>query len=306
MNMAMLNARAVAVGLSAAALVVSGCNREKTSPEEAKQDEPEQVAEAEEPEEEEEPAARAFIRTMNDADLEWGPCPEYMPEGCGIAVLQGDPTQDNADIFFRMAPGTTVPEHWHTSNERMVLVSGTMVVDYDGQEPVELQPGTYAYGPGGLPHETQCAEGDDCVLFIAFEDPVDAPSVEEQDAPGADVEAFITTVDGVEWGDCPEFLPEGCGLAVLQGDPAEHNADVFFRLAPGTTAPNHWHTSAERMVLISGEFTVDYEGHDPVVLHAGTYAYGPAELPHEAHCADGEECVLFIAFEENVDAVPVE
>lgn len=116
--------------------------------------------------------------TADDPQLEWGNCPEFMPEGCEIAVLQGDPTQSNTDIFFKMTPNTTIPAHWHTSAERMVLVSGKMHVDYEGHEPVVLQPGTYAYGPPELPHEAQCAEGDDCVLFIAFEEPVDAFAVE--------------------------------------------------------------------------------------------------------------------------------
>lgn len=125
--------------------------------------------------------------------------------------------------------------------------------------------------------------------------------------PTAPQQAFIRTVDDVEWGPCPEFMPDGCGLAVLQGDPEQRNADVFFRLAPGTMVPEHWHTSAERMVLISGELHVDYQGQEPVVMHPGTYAYGPARLPHTTYCAEGEEdCVLFIAFEEPVDAVPVQ
>ena len=37
-----------------------------------------------------------------------------------------------------------------------------------------------------------------------------------------------------------------------------------------------------------------------------SYAYGPPELPHDASCADGEDCILFIAFEESIDAMPVE
>lgn len=109
----------------------------------------------------------------------------------------------------------------------------------------------------------------------------------------------------IEWGGCPEFIPEGCRLTVLQGDPAQRNADVFFRLPPDTMVPRHIHTSAERMVLVSGEFHVQYDGHDTVVMRPGTYAYGPAGLPHTAYCAAGAPCVLFIAFEEPVDAIPV-
>ena len=120
--------------------------------------------------------------------------------------------------------------------------------------------------------------------------------------------AFTWTVDDpdLEWGPCPEFMPEGCGLAVLQGDAADHNSDVFFQLPGNSTAPHHWHTSAERMVLITGELKVDYDGQDPVVMRPGTYAYGPAQLPHVAICQSDEPCTLFIAFEEPVDAVAVE
>jgi quercetin dioxygenase-like cupin family protein len=117
--------------------------------------------------------------------------------------------------------------------------------------------------------------------------------------------AFIRTADSAEiaWGPCPEFMPEGCALAVLQGNPAERNADVFFKLPAKSTAPLHTHTSAERMVLVSGEMTVRYEGQEPVLMKAGTYAYGPANLPHEATCGSDEDCILFIAFEEPVDAI---
>ena len=124
----------------------------------------------------------------------------------------------------------------------------------------------------------------------------------------ADETAFSGTHDDAElgWMDCPPFMPEGCGSAVLQGDPAEQNAGVFFRLPAGTTAPRHWHTSAEQMVLITGRLHVGYDDQDPMVMERGTYAYGPTALPHDAACVSDDDCVLFIAFEEPVDAVPLE
>ncbi len=122
---------------------------------------------------------RAFVRTVDDPELEWVPCPDFLPDDCRIAVLQGDPEEPNADIFFRLQPGTTADYHQHTSAERMVLISGEMEVDYDDQEPVHLRPGTYAYGPARLPHTARCLDQEDpCVLFIAFEEPVDAVPVE--------------------------------------------------------------------------------------------------------------------------------
>lgn len=123
---------------------------------------------------------QAFVRSADDPELEWGPCPEFIPEGCRIAVLQGNPDEPNADIFFKLPAGTPVPHHRHTSAERMILVRGEMKVDYDGQDPVIMKTGNYAYGPAGLPHSARCTEAGPCILFIAFEQPVDAMPVTEE------------------------------------------------------------------------------------------------------------------------------
>ena len=101
---------------------------------------------------------------------------------------------------------------------------------------------------------------------------------------------------------CPPIFPQGCELAVLHGDPAKPNADVFLKVPAGYTIPPHWHTSAERMVLVAGRLKVEYTGHPPANLEPGTYAYGPAKAPHTAKCEDAGPCVLFIAFEAPVDA----
>lgn len=116
----------------------------------------------------------ARTRRHEDPQLEWGPCPDFLPAGCAIAVLHGDPAQDNTDIFFRVPANAEIPLHWHTSAERMVLVAGEMQVTYEGQAAIELRPGSYAYGPAKLPHKGSCGAAGPCVLFIAFEAPVDA------------------------------------------------------------------------------------------------------------------------------------
>jgi quercetin dioxygenase-like cupin family protein len=121
------------------------------------------------------PAAEpAISRSAGDAALQWGGCPEFLPAGCAIAVLHGDPSQPNADVFFRVPAQSRIPLHSHTSAERMVLVAGELEVTYQGQAPIRLAPGDYAYGPAGLPHAGHCASDEPCVLFIAFESAVDA------------------------------------------------------------------------------------------------------------------------------------
>ena len=121
---------------------------------------------------------QALTQNADDAQIQWGPCPPFLPEGCAIAVLHGDPAQENLDVFFKVPAKSTIPLHWHTSPERMVLVAGELHVTYDGQEMAILRQGTYAYGPAKRPHHGYCASADPCVLFIAFESPLDAVPVE--------------------------------------------------------------------------------------------------------------------------------
>lgn len=109
----------------------------------------------------------------------------------------------------------------------------------------------------------------------------------------------------VKWGGCPAFLGKGCEMAVIHGDPAKPNSDIFFKVPANFKIPLHWHTSAERMVLVKGKMDVTYHKENTNTLTKGEYAYGPAKKVHKAYCHKGSECVLFIAFEEPIDAYEV-
>jgi len=124
-------------------------------------------------------------------------------------------------------------------------------------------------------------------------------SAAEGEAPLA-----ITSQDPtLKWGPCPPIFPAGCEIAVLHGDPAKPNADIFLRVRGGQRLPAHTHTSAERMILVTGELRVKYKGAPTATLTPGMYAFGPAGLAHDAECRRGPACTLFIAFEGPVDAV---
>ena len=117
--------------------------------------------------------ARPLAQSASDPALKWGQCPPGMPEGCGIAVLQGDPSKPNADIFLRVPGGSAIPPHAHSSAERMILVSGELEVKYQGAPQATLKATDYAYGPANVPHRANCRSEAACILFIAFEGPVD-------------------------------------------------------------------------------------------------------------------------------------
>ena len=116
----------------------------------------------------------ALAIKAQDSSLQWGPCPPILPGDCHIAVLHGDPSQPNADVFLRVGGGYVIANHSHTSAERMILVTGRLQVDYQGAPATTLSPGQYAYGPAKLGHGGKCLSSEPCTLFIAFEGPVDA------------------------------------------------------------------------------------------------------------------------------------
>lgn len=150
------------------------------------------------------------------------------------------------------------------------------------------------------------AEGEDQTQPTAGTTPREAADAaaarvqEQHDRPLA----FSQADPKLQWTDCPKLFPPGCKMTLLHGAFAEPGADVFLRVPAGYTIPAHSHTSAERIVLVSGQLDVTYAGHAKVALKRGDYAFGPAKLPHTARCNGPEACTLFIAFNSAVDALP--
>ncbi len=60
------------------------------------------------------------------------------------------------------------------------------------------------------------------------------------------------------------------------------------------------------MILLSGELEVTYENETTQIMKVGSYAYGPSKKPHTAKCRDTGSCIIFIAFEEPLDAFAIE
>jgi len=116
----------------------------------------------------------SLLKLANDPTLQWGGCPAFIGKECQIAVLHGDPAKANSDIFFKVPADFKIVNHWHTSPERMILVSGKLDVTYKGEVTKTMTPGAYAFGPAKKPHTAFCHKGDACVIFIAFENPIDA------------------------------------------------------------------------------------------------------------------------------------
>ena len=90
--------------------------------------------------------------------LKWGPGPPSLPAGAQLAVVEGDPTKAGSAFAVRLKfpDGFRVPPHWHPTDEKVVVLQGTLGLGlgekFDAAAGHELPAGSYAVMPQGVRH----------------------------------------------------------------------------------------------------------------------------------------------------------
>lgn len=109
------------------------------------------------------------------------------------AVQSGDPAKGPSIVLARMATGCTIPWHWHTPNENLMMVSGVGRVDMKDGEPLTLRSGGFAAMPSGHVHQFHCDSS--CILFVYSDSAFDIHYVNEDGKEIPPLEA-LKAVDG--------------------------------------------------------------------------------------------------------------
>ena len=99
----------------------------------------------------------------NVAQMKIGPVPR-LPTCATGSVQNGDPAKGPSIIYAKMAAGCTIPWHWHTPNENVMIVTGTARMEMKDGKPLTLGPGAYALMPSHHVHQFSCAKG--CTLYV--------------------------------------------------------------------------------------------------------------------------------------------
>jgi quercetin dioxygenase-like cupin family protein len=62
--------------------------------------------------------------------LKWGPAPPGLPAGAQLAVLVGDPSKQGTAFAIRvkLPDGYKVAPHWHSSDENVTVLKGTLLI----------------------------------------------------------------------------------------------------------------------------------------------------------------------------------
>jgi mannose-6-phosphate isomerase-like protein (cupin superfamily) len=131
-------------------------------------------------------AARPAAVFVTPEQLKWGDVPPDLPRGANLAVLHGDPTKPGQfTIRVKMPEGYKIAPHWHSQDEHLTVVSGTLVLhmgDTMTTEPHALTAGSYHFLPGRMHHAAE-ARGETVVQIhgagpfdIHYLNPADNPN----------------------------------------------------------------------------------------------------------------------------------
>jgi hypothetical protein len=82
------------------------------------------------------------------SEIEWRPS-DSLPAGAQIAVLEGDPSKDGYFAMrIKMPDGYRVPAHWHSAQERVTVLTGTLHLGsgdkFEASKTKPLAAGTYS------------------------------------------------------------------------------------------------------------------------------------------------------------------
>ncbi|NNM60075.1 MAG: cupin domain-containing protein [Legionellales bacterium] len=93
---------------------------------------------------------------MQAADINFHPAPGF-PKGAQIVLLRGDLSQaEPYTIRFKLPDGFVIPSHWHTTDEEVTVLSGTLNAGtgdtVDKSHSTALAAGSFAIVPAMLHH----------------------------------------------------------------------------------------------------------------------------------------------------------
>jgi hypothetical protein len=89
--------------------------------------------------------------------LNWEEGPASLPNGCKVALLEGNPAKEGPFVFRLKLPDEyRLPAHTHPKTERVTVIAGTFLismVDAHGvSKPKEMPAGSYGHWPAGMKH----------------------------------------------------------------------------------------------------------------------------------------------------------
>ena len=85
------------------------------------------------------------------------------------AVEAGNPATGPSTIILKAPPKCLVPWHFHTAEEQLIVVQGSVRTEMTGMSTRLLGPGGFAFMPSKAIHRFSCQSKTGCVMFVTFD-----------------------------------------------------------------------------------------------------------------------------------------
>jgi quercetin dioxygenase-like cupin family protein len=86
-----------------------------------------------------------------------------------VARENGDPDKGPSTFLLEAPSGCVVPAHYHTAEEQLMVVRGSVFTGMAGMAEATLGPGGFAMMPSKAMHWFTCKSKDTCLMFVTFD-----------------------------------------------------------------------------------------------------------------------------------------
>ena len=97
------------------------------------------------------------------SEMKWTDNPAL--KGAKQTTLWGDPAKSAYGAIKKVPAGAKLGLHTHTFDQKVVVISGQVEFNVEGEPKKDLGPGSYIFMPGGVAHDATCKAGAECVYF---------------------------------------------------------------------------------------------------------------------------------------------
>jgi quercetin dioxygenase-like cupin family protein len=94
------------------------------------------------------------------------------PPGAQSIVLREDAQSGAFEMLVRYPAGHVFSPHWHTANERIVLLEGKLSIEV-GSLRTSLEPGGFAYLPAKQIQRMSCVSTTRCAFYVGWDGKLD-------------------------------------------------------------------------------------------------------------------------------------
>lgn len=117
------------------------------------------------------PALFAQAIVVNSSDSKWTH-DKGDPPGSESVMLREDAQTGGMELFARYPAGHVFSPHYHSVNERLILIEGRMSLK-QGAETKYLEPGGFAYLPAKEVQTMVCVSKTRCTFYVYWDGKLD-------------------------------------------------------------------------------------------------------------------------------------